>query len=139
MKCSRSTRIFLSSGLPYIKCRVIILGEKEEAKVTWITCPECGAKVGIILSVGRAAPAAERPPGEPTVWPPSDIRERLASSGVDLLLVDVEEGEDVIVIRPKRFLGDLWGPINDAVRALGGGWVREGRESRWEIRKEDLG
>ncbi len=116
------------------------MGGREDTKVTWITCPECGAKIGIILSVGRAAPAAERPPGEPSVtWPPTGTMERLASAGVDLSLVDVEEGEDVVVISPKRFLGDLWGPINDAVRALGGGWIREGRESRWEIRKEDLG
>jgi len=116
------------------------LGEREDTKVTWITCPECGAKVGIILSVGRAAPSAERPTMEPTVtWPPSGIMERLTSAGVDLSLVEVEDGEDVVTISPKRFLGDLWGPINDAVRALGGGWIREGRESRWEIRKEDLG
>ncbi len=114
------------------------MGEKEEAKVTWITCPECGAKIGLILSVGRTA-LAGRPPDEPAAaWPPGGVRERLASAGVDLSLVDVEEGEDVIVISPKRFLGDLWGPINDAVRALGGSWIREGKQSRWEIRKEDL-
>jgi len=114
------------------------LGEREDTKVTWITCPECGARIGIILSVGRAAPTAERPLKEPSPWPPSGINERLVSAGVDLSLVDVEEVEEVVVIRPKRFLGDLWGPVNEAVRTLGGGWIREGRESRWEIRKEDL-
>lgn len=112
------------------------MGEREEAKVTWITCPECGGKIGIILSVGRAAPEAEGPSVEPA-QPPS-VRERLASAGVDLSMVEMEEGEDVIVISPKRFLGDLWGPIHDAVSALGGSWIREGRMSRWEIRKEDL-
>lgn len=116
------------------------MGEREDTKVTWVTCPECGAKIGIILSVGRATPAAERPLLEPSITrPPTGIVERLASAGVDLSLVDVEEGEDVVVIRPKRFLGDLWGPVNEAVRALGGSWIREGRESRWEIRKEALG
>ena len=115
------------------------MGEREDTKVTWITCPECGAKVGIILSVGRAAPTAEMPPMEPSIpWSPSGINERLVSAGVDLSLVDVEDVEEVVVIRPKRFLGDLWGPVNEAVRTLGGGWIREGRESRWEIRKEDL-
>jgi len=114
------------------------LGEREGTKVTWITCPECGAKIGIILSVGRAAPAAERPPSEAAAWPPSGVRERLARAGIDLSLVDVGEGEEAIVVSPKKFLGDLWGPINDAVRALGGIWIREGRNSRWEIRKEDL-
>lgn len=115
------------------------MGEREDTRVTWITCPECGAKIGIILSVGRAPPAPERPFMEPSAaWPPSGIMERLATAGVDLSLVDVEEGDDIIVISPKRFLGDLWSPINEAVRALGGGWIREGRKSRWEIRKEGL-
>ncbi|MFQ6053427.1 MAG: hypothetical protein ACE5OO_04265 [Candidatus Bathyarchaeia archaeon] len=114
------------------------MGERASTKVNWITCPECGAKIGILLSVGGVAPSAERPREEAAMGPPIGVRERLAVAGVDLSLVDVEEGEDVIVIRPKRFLGDLWGPINDAVRALGGGWIREGRESRWEIRREDL-
>ena len=114
------------------------MGEREEAKVTWITCPECGGKIGIILSVGRATTTAERPSAEPEALPPIGVRERLASAGVDLSLVEVEEGEDVIVISPKRFLGDLWGPIHDVVRALGGSWIREGRKSRWEIRTEDL-
>ncbi|MFQ6054232.1 MAG: hypothetical protein ACE5OO_08415, partial [Candidatus Bathyarchaeia archaeon] len=93
----------------------------------------------VILTVGKEAPSAQRPrtgPGE--MWPPSSVQGRLAAAGVDLSLVDVEEGEDVIVVRPKRFLGDLWGPINDAIRSLGGGWIREGRESRWEIRKGEL-
>lgn len=115
------------------------MGEREEAKVTWINCPECGAKIGIILSVGRAIPTLEGVPAEPSTWPPTSIRERLASAGIDVSLVEVEEGEEVVIVSPKRFLGDLWGPINDAVRAMGGGWIREGRESRWEIRKEDLG
>ena len=114
------------------------MGERESTKVTWINCPECGAKIGILLSVGRDPPTTERPIAEPTMWPPSSVRERLTSAGVDLSLVDVEEGEGVTIISPKKFLGDLWGPINDAVRALGGSWIREGRESRWEIRKEDL-
>jgi hypothetical protein len=50
----------------------------------------------------------------------------------------VDEGEEVVTVAPKRFLGDLWGPVNDAIRSLGGMWIREGRESRWEIRKEDM-
>ena len=114
------------------------MGERESTKVTWVTCPECGAKIGILLSVGREPPSADRPVAESAAWPPSGARERLSSAGVDLSLVDVEEGEEVITISPKRFLDDLWGPINDAVRSLGGSWIREGRESRWEIRKEDL-
>ena len=112
--------------------------ERESAKVNWVICPECGAKIGILLSVGRETPSTERPTEQRPTWPPSSIRERLRLAGVDLSLVDVDEGEDVVIISPKRFLGDLWVPVNDAIRTIGGNWIREGRESRWEIRKEEL-
>ena len=62
----------------------------------------------------------------------------MAAAGVDLELINVEDGEEVVIVSPKRFLGDLWGPVNDAVKSLGGIWIREGRDSRWELRKEDL-
>ena len=119
------------------KRSVITLTERGDSKVTWITCPDCGAKIGVVISVGKATtqrPAAESEPA----WPPSSVNERLATAGIDLTLVDVVEGEDVVTISPKKFLGDLWGPVNEAVRSLNGGWIREGRDSRWEIRKEDL-
>ncbi|MBN2335347.1 hypothetical protein JXL21_07270 [Candidatus Bathyarchaeota archaeon] len=109
-------------------------------KITWITCPDCGSKIGIVLSVGRTAGAA------PTVvqaeeedWPPQqqDSRARLEAAGVDLALVDVEENEGMVSVSPKKFLGDLWGPINDAMKTLGGTWIRDGRNSRWEISFEE--
>jgi len=58
--------------------------------------------------------------------------EQLTAAGIDLSLVTVEEGEDIVVVSPK-FLGDLWGPINDAIKKLNGVWIREGRQSRWEL------
>jgi hypothetical protein len=110
-------------------------------KVTWITCPDCGAKIGIVLSVGKAAvaPAAVREAeGE---WPPQeepqqDFKSRLEAAGVDLALVNVEEDGAAVSVSPKKFLGDLWGPINDAIKTLGGSWVRDGRNSRWVISQE---
>jgi hypothetical protein len=107
-------------------------------KVTWITCPDCGAKIGIVLSVGKApaAPAVVREAeGE---WPPQeepqqDFKSRLEAAGVDLALVNVEEDGADVSVSPKKFLGDLWGPINDAIKTLGGSWVRDGRNSRWVI------
>jgi len=114
-------------------------------KVTWITCPDCGAKIGVVLSVGKvaAAPAAAKAlttdPME-AEWPPQqDIRAKLEAAGVDLALVDVEENGAMTSVSPKKFLGDLWGPINDAIRTLGGNWVRDGRNSRWEINEEAEG
>lgn len=115
------------------------MSEKGDSKITWVTCPECGAKIGVVLSVGKMPQPLNVPQTEtPVTWPPTGIGERLAVAGVDLTLVDVDEGEEVVTISPKKFLGDLWGPINDGVRSLGGVWIRDGRESRWEIRKEDL-
>jgi len=117
---------------------------EKETKITWIRCPECGAKIGIILSVGKGpaeeaepvtvAPREAVPP--PTPAPTASVQERLAAAGVDVSLLEFKEGEDVTVVSPKRFLGDLWGPVNEAIRSLGGSWIREGRESRWEIRKK---
>ena len=111
---------------------------KDESKVIWLTCPDCGSKIGIILSVGKSATIAYRAEEEPKVWPPSSFEEKLKSAGVDTTLLNIEEGEEVTLVSPKKFLGDLWGPINDAIRAVGGTWIREGRESRWEVKKDSV-
>ena len=107
-------------------------------KITWITCPDCGSKIGIVFSVGKAAKDVHE---EAAKWPPEEekgIREKLEEEGVDLSLVDVEETADVINITPIEFLGDRWAPINDAIRDIGGVWVRAGRESHWEIPREEI-
>jgi len=115
---------------------VLKLGEEEGSIVNWITCPECGAKIGIIISVGRVVPKAEKPQAAPRISSLSDIKDRLARAGVDLSLVEFDEVRGSVVIKPNRFLGDLWRPIHDAVRGLGGVWIRDGRSSRWEIKME---
>ncbi|TRO54163.1 hypothetical protein E2P71_04790 [Candidatus Bathyarchaeota archaeon] len=107
-------------------------------KITWITCPDCGAKIGVVLSVGKVAVpptvTAAEPQEAEAEWPPQqDFKAKLEAAGVDIALVDVEESGDMISVSPKKFLGDLWGPINDAIKTLGGNWVRDGRNSRWEI------
>jgi hypothetical protein len=111
---------------------------KDESKVTWLTCPDCGSKIGIILSVGKATAITQH--GDETeeegeTWPPSSFAEKLKGAGVDTSLLNIEEGKEVTLVSPKKFLGDLWGPINETMRSLGAIWIREGRESRWEIRK----
>lgn len=119
------------------------LSDREDSNITWVTCPDCGAKIGVVISVGKSATGAQAPP-PPQAVPAAPviaqggIQERLAAAGVDLTLVDVEEGDEFVSVSPKKFLGDLWGPINEAIRTLGGGWIRDGRSSRWEIRKEAL-
>jgi hypothetical protein len=111
---------------------------KDESKVIWLTCPDCGSKIGIILSVGKATAITQHvdaPEEETEAWPPSSFSEKLKAAGVDTNLLNIEEGEEVTLVSPKKFLGDLWGPINETMRSLSGTWIREGRESRWEIRK----
>ncbi len=111
-------------------------------KVTWITCPDCGAKIGIVLSVGKAAAAPVAVREAEGEWPPQeeepkqDFKSKLEAAGVDLALVNVEEDGAAVSVSPKKFLGDLWGPINDTIKTLGGSWVRDGRNSRWVISQE---
>lgn len=112
----------------------------KESKVIWLTCPDCGSKIGIILSVGKSTNVAKHVEAEKEEetesWPPSSFEEKLKTAGIDISLLNIEDGEEAILVSPKKFLGDLWGPINDTMRSLGGSWIREGRDSRWEIRKK---
>jgi hypothetical protein len=113
----------------------------KDNKVTWITCPDCGSKIGIVISVGKKAPVVVHEEPEAEEWPPDEIdfRAKLEAAGVDLALVDVEQIEGTAMVTPKKFLGDMWGPINEAIRGLGGTWIRNGRNSRWEIKLEETG
>ena len=104
-------------------------------KITWITCPDCGSKIGIVISVGKSeTPIVIHEEAEE--WPPQTASGLLETAGIDTQLLDVEENDAVISVTPKKFLGDQWGPINDKIRELGGTWIRDGRSSRWEITKE---
>ena len=119
------------------------LSDREDSNITWMTCPDCGAKLGVVISVGKSgieiqAPSAPKAVSAPHLIAQEGIPERLVQAGVDLNLVDVEDGEETFSVRPKKFLGDLWGPINEAVRTLDGIWIRDGRHSRWEIKKREL-
>ena len=119
------------------------MNKKEDSKVIWLTCPDCGSKIGIILSVGKpttishvaVTPAAE----EQETWPPLEkggFEEKLKAAGIDIGLLNIKEETDLVRISPKKFLGDLWGPINDTIKGVNGTWIKEGRDSRWEIKKE---
>jgi hypothetical protein len=112
---------------------------EKESKVIWLTCPDCGSKIGIILSVGKATTIAhyeeKETYEEAENWPPSNFEEKLKAAGIDTNLLNIEDGEVSILVSPKKFLGDLWGSINETMRSFGGSWIREGRDSRWEIKK----
>ncbi len=110
-------------------------------KITWVTCPDCGSKIGIVISVGKAETTVIRETAEE--WPPEqqpqqvDIRSMLTNAGVDIALLDIEEDGALVSISPKKFLGDMWNQINDSIRGLSGNWIRDGRNSRWELQREE--
>jgi hypothetical protein len=111
----------------------------QKDKITWITCPECGGKIGIVISVGKtkATQVIHQESRETAEeWPPQTAQAMLQAAGIDVSQLDIEENETLISISPKKFLGDIWGPINDKIRNLGGDWIRDGRNSRWELVKK---
>ncbi len=38
---------------------MIMMAAKKD-KITWITCPDCGSKIGIVISVGKAEATAAK-------------------------------------------------------------------------------
>jgi hypothetical protein len=113
------------------------MSSKDDTKITWITCPDCGSKIGIIVSVGKSNVTPQTTTlHEEFVPATNDFTSKLETAGVDLELVDIEEDDLAYLVSPKKFLGDLWGPINDTIKELGGNWIRDGRNSRWEITKD---
>ena len=111
----------------------------KKDKINWIICPDCGSKIGIILSVGKMIPSTTNEVllESSKAFGQEGIRKKLVEAGIDIELVDVNEEENIVAISPKKFLGDLWAPINDSIKSLGGTWIRDGRNSRWELVLED--
>ena len=46
----------------------------------------------------------------------------------------VDIAEDGHTVKPKKFLADAWGPINNALRSKGFQWIRDAKDSRWELK-----
>ena len=87
------------------------------------------------------APKAPAPVEEPSfskasgesVMCAEEVKARAAVQGLtgsDQLDYNVEDG--ALKITPKKFLGDVWGPVNDALKPLGASWISV-KPSRWEI------
>jgi hypothetical protein len=110
----------------------------DDSRVIWLTCPDCGSKIGLIVSLGKAQTTKVQTQTfeESEPWPPGSYEDQLKGSGIDVNLLNIEEKDEVIIISPKKFLGDQWSTINEVIRNMGGVWIREGRDSRWEIKKE---
>lgn len=83
----------------------------------------------LIKSLTSIHPTSDQPNSSNEVG----VLERLEKTGIDIGLFETFEGEQGIILKPKRYLDDKWGPINDAVTSLGGRWISAGKESRWEV------
>jgi len=62
------------------------------------------------------------------------LRERLGARLQDL---EITDGIDGLIIRPRQYLGDAWSEVNAVVRSLGGKWQRgsESTDDSWRIPK----
>lgn len=80
----------------------------------------------------NSAYRGKQEPASPDTWrvtenaPPTasklaTLQERL---GAHLQDVEITEGFDGLSIKPKKYLGEAWGEINDVVRSLGGKWQK---------------
>jgi hypothetical protein len=51
--------------------------------------------------------------------------------------VEVTDGIDGLVVKPRRYLGDAWKEVNDIVRELGGHWMKgaSSKDGGWRIPK----
>ena len=76
-----------------------------------------------LLSKGAPKPAASKLPV---------LQERLGARLQDL---EVTDGIDGLVVKPRKYLGESWSEVNEAVRALGGHWISNGKQGSWRIPK----
>lgn len=65
-----------------------------------------------------------------------DIESVLENTDAGLDNLDIKEVEGGFNVYPKKFLGDLWQEVMDELKKLFNvSWVRDGKESHWEIRR----
>lgn len=70
--------------------------------------------------------------GEPSVpVAPSSASSSLGDLASRYPLLEVSA--DNRVIKPRKFLGDAWGEINEELRREGYTWVSAGKDGRWEF------
>jgi hypothetical protein len=62
------------------------------------------------------------------------LQERLSARLQDL---EITDGIDGFIVKPRRYLDDAWAEINEVVRALGGHWQKgqTSRDRSWRIPK----
>ena len=51
--------------------------------------------------------------------------------------VEITDGMDGLIVKPRRYLGDTWSEVNEVVRSLGGKWQKgqTPKDGSWRIPK----
>ena len=92
--------------------------------MTECKCPKCGAALSVTAKEQPIAKAV-------TV----DSVRLAFPEGLEAMLT-FEDKADVIILRPKQFLGsENFAKIASVVRGLGGAYVSAGKDSHFKIRK----
>jgi hypothetical protein len=93
------------------------------------------ADLEVLISEFKAAH-----PARPVVTPPPSPAPSNDSSLEGILgkelyeLVESRAMGDVLVVKPKTWLGDdLWRSLHDKIYGAGGKWVSAGKDSHWEL------
>jgi hypothetical protein len=62
------------------------------------------------------------------------LRERLSPRLQDL---EITDGIDGLVVKPRKYLGESWSEVNEVIRALGGRWFKGAKptDGTWRIPK----
>ena len=65
----------------------------------------------------------------------AEIKTALDKEKLDVNRLKFEETEKTVVITPRAWLQDDWAIVNQIVKDFKGAWIRDGQQSRWEIKK----
>lgn len=113
------------------------LVEEEKAKAQGLLTTEAALYL-IASSWGIAAPeerTGEDPKSEPIGGDRMEyFKGVLEQAGCNSGLVTITDHGEYVEVKPVNFLGDVWKDFMDALREHGAEWIRDGKQSRWEIR-----
>jgi hypothetical protein len=73
-------------------------------------------------------------PSRPAASKLATLQERL---GPRLQNLEVTDGMDGLIVRPRKYLGEAWSQVNEIVRELGGHWQKGNgpKDGAWRIPK----
>lgn len=94
----------------------------EEVEVSSSETTAVEAEPGTRISVLAITPVLDR----------DGIVDTLEGSGLDTEDLDISVTDGKAVVRPTKYLGDIWDRYNSVLWKLGMKWISAGKESRWE-------